>query len=62
MYQKFISDKCNKCLSSDKCNKCSFIKMNKTSKILVHVIHFFFKSSVDQQKSGPLGLAIHGSP
>ena len=49
MYQKFISDKCNKCLSSDKCNKCSFIKMNKT-KILVHVIHFFLNQALINKK------------
>ena len=50
MYQKFISDKCNKCLSSDKCNKCSFIKMNKTSKILVQVIHFVLNQALINKK------------
>ena len=50
MYQKFISDKCNKCLSSDKRNKCSFINMNKTSKILVHVIRFFLNQALINKK------------
>ena len=50
MYQKFISDKCNKCLPSDKCNKCSFIKMNKTSKILAHVIHFVLNQALINKK------------
>ena len=41
MYQKFISDECN---------KCSFIKMNKTSKILVHVIHFVLNQALINKK------------